>query len=287
MSSTAIALQSLKEKGLMSTAAGQQSFAVLLFQDIAVIPILALLPLLATAPAVADGHGGSGLSHQPGWVQTLALAAAVGGVVAAGRFVVVPALRVVAKTRLRELFTASALLIVVATALLMQKVGLSPALGTFLAGVVLATSEFKHELESDLDPFKGLLLGLFFMGVGASIDFRLIASQPGQIALLTRDDDAMFFVDFVRVARGGRGGADPGPEHTLVEQDEERGEGHAERGHGQQGPGHRRIDKAELCGEGEEDEGELADLREAEREDEVLIGRKATAFPEGEQKREL
>jgi CPA2 family monovalent cation:H+ antiporter-2 len=185
MSSTAIALQSLKEKGLMGTAAGQQSFAVLLFQDIAVIPILALLPLLATAPAVADGHGGSGLSHQPGWIQTLAVAAAVASVVAAGRFVVVPALRVVAKTRLRELFTASALLIVVATALLMQKVGLSPALGTFLAGVVLATSEFKHELESDLDPFKGLLLGLFFMGVGASIDFRLIASQPGQIALLT------------------------------------------------------------------------------------------------------
>lgn len=185
MSSTAIALQSLKEKGLMGTAAGQQSFAVLLFQDIAVIPILALLPLLATAPAVTDGHGGSGLSHQPGWIQTLAVAAAVSGVVAAGRFVVVPALRVVAKTRLRELFTASALLIVVATAILMQKVGLSPALGTFLAGVVLATSEFKHELESDLDPFKGLLLGLFFMGVGASIDFRLIASQPGQIALLT------------------------------------------------------------------------------------------------------
>jgi CPA2 family monovalent cation:H+ antiporter-2 len=185
MSSTAIALQSLKEKGLMGTAAGQQSFAVLLFQDIAVIPILALLPLLATVPATDDAHGGGGLSHQPGWVQTLAVAAAVAVVVAAGRFVVAPALRVVARTRLRELFTASALLIVVATALLMQKVGLSPALGTFLAGVVLANSEFKHELESDLDPFKGLLLGLFFMGVGASIDFHLIAEAPARIALLT------------------------------------------------------------------------------------------------------
>ncbi len=204
MSSTAIALQSLKEKGLMGTAAGQHSFAVLLFQDIAVIPILALLPLLATAPAVADGHGGGGLSHQPGWIQTLAVAAAVGGVVAAGRFVVVPALRVVAKTRLRELFTASALLIVVATAILMQKVGLSPALGTFLAGVVLATSEFKHELESDLDPFKGLLLGLFFMGVGASIDFRLIASQPGQIALLTLGVVAIKLV--ILLVLGKRGG---------------------------------------------------------------------------------
>jgi len=185
MSSTAIALQSLKEKGLMGTAAGQQSFAVLLFQDIAVIPILALLPLLATAPVANSGHGGSDLSHQPGWVQTLAVFLAVGMVILVGRVVVVPALRVVARTRLRELFTASALLIVVATALLMQKVGLSPALGTFLAGIVLATSEFKHELESDLDPFKGLLLGLFFMGVGASIDFQLIASQPVQVALLT------------------------------------------------------------------------------------------------------
>jgi len=185
MSSTAIALQSLKEKGLMGTAAGRQSFAVLLFQDIAVIPILALLPLLAKTPATVSGHDGSYLSHQPGFVQTLAVVAAVALVVAVGRFVVVPALRVVAKTRLRELFSASALLIVVATALLMEKVGLSPALGTFLAGVVLATSEFKHELESDLEPFKGLLLGLFFMGVGASIDFRLIASEPVQVALLT------------------------------------------------------------------------------------------------------
>ena len=204
MSSTAIALQSLKEKGLMGTAAGQQSFAVLLFQDIAVIPILALLPLLAIAPSVGDGHGGSGLSHQPGWVQTLAVLAAVAVVIAAGRLVVVPALRVVARTRLRELFTASALLIVVATALLMQKVGLSPALGTFLAGVVLATSEFKHELESDLDPFKGLLLGLFFMGVGASIDFQLIASQPGRIALLTLGVVAIKLA--VLMALGKRGG---------------------------------------------------------------------------------
>ena len=185
MSSTAIALQSLKEKRLMGTAAGQQSFAVLLFQDIAVIPILALLPLVAIAPAAsADAHA-PGIGHLPGWMQTLAVLGAVGLVVAGGRWVVVPLLRVVARTRLRELFTASALLIVVGIAVLMQLVGLSAALGTFLAGLVLATSEFKHELESDLDPFKGLLLGLFFMGVGASIDFRLIGEAPARVALLT------------------------------------------------------------------------------------------------------
>lgn len=185
MSSTAIALQSLKEKGQLSTAAGQQSFAVLLFQDIAVIPILALLPLLAVAPVAAVDAHGPGIGHLPGWAQTLAVLGAVGAVVLAGRFAIVPMLRVVAKTRLRELFTASALLIVVGIAALMQLVGLSAALGTFLAGVVLATSEFKHELESDLDPFKGLLLGLFFMAVGATIDFQLIADAPGRIALLT------------------------------------------------------------------------------------------------------
>lgn len=185
MSSTAITLQSLKEKGLLSTDAGQQSFAVLLFQDIAVIPILALLPLLAVAPAApADTHG-AGLGDLSGGMQTLAVLAAVVTVIGVGRFAIVPMLRVVARTRLRELFTASSLLIVVSIAALMQWVGLSAALGTFLAGVVLATSEFKHELESDLEPFKGLLLGLFFMAVGATIDFHLIAQAPGRLVALT------------------------------------------------------------------------------------------------------
>ncbi|HEX6362221.1 MAG TPA: monovalent cation:proton antiporter-2 (CPA2) family protein, partial [Albitalea sp.] len=185
MSSTAIALQSLKEKQLLGTAGGQQSFAVLLFQDIAVIPILALLPLLASASVHADDHGAGVIADLPAWMQTLTVLTAVGLVTAAGRWAVVPLLRTIARTRLRELFTAASLLIVVAIALMMQAVGLSAALGTFLAGVVLATSEFKHELESDLDPFKGLLLGLFFMGVGASIDFSLIAAAPGRLALLT------------------------------------------------------------------------------------------------------
>ncbi|MEI7637851.1 MAG: monovalent cation:proton antiporter-2 (CPA2) family protein [Syntrophus sp. (in: bacteria)] len=185
MSSTAIVLQSLKEKGLGDTAAGKSSFAVLLFQDIAVIPILALLPLLA----VSTGHdmGGQGkaiLEGLPGWLQTAAVLGAGGSVVLAGRFVVVPFLRVVAKTHLRELLTAAALLIVITTAFLMQLVGLSPALGTFLAGVVLANSEFRHELESDIEPFKGLLLGLFFIAVGASINFKLLIDSPLQIISL-------------------------------------------------------------------------------------------------------
>lgn len=185
MSSTAIVLQSLKEKGLMQTSAGQSSFAILLFQDISVIPILAILPLLAIQPiaSVSSAHA-SLLDGIPAWSQTLVVFAAIGLVILAGRFIIVPLLHLVAKTGLRELFTASALLIVVAIAFLMEMVGLSPALGTFLAGMVLANSEYRHELESDLDPFKGLLLGLFFIAVGASINFHLIVDNPGQITLL-------------------------------------------------------------------------------------------------------
>ena len=185
MSSTAIVLQTLKEKGLIATNAGQSSFAVLLFQDIAVIPILAILPLLAFNPVAEAGEAqGSFVEELPALARTVAVLAAVGAVVAAGRFIIVPLLRIIAKTHLRELFTASALLIVVGIAFLMELVGLSPALGTFLAGVVLANSEFKHELESDLDPFKGLLLGLFFIAVGASINFNLITERPFLILAL-------------------------------------------------------------------------------------------------------
>ncbi len=185
LSSTAIVIQSLSEKGLMKTDAGQSAFSVLLFQDIIVIPMLAIFPLLATIPVVGDGDNGHSktmVEHLPGWGKTLAVLAAVVGIVLAGRYLIKPLLRVVAKTRLREIFTASALLLVVGIAVLMTNVGLSPALGTFLAGVILANSEFKHELESDIEPFKGLLLGLFFMSVGASIDFNLIVNQPWLIA---------------------------------------------------------------------------------------------------------
>lgn len=184
LSSTAIVLQSLNEKGLMQTAAGQSSFAVLLFQDIAVIPMLALFPLLATLPLQEDAaHGSETLvSGLPGWGKTVAVLLAVGLIILAGKYIIQPLLHIVAKTRLRELFTATALLLIVGIAVLMTQVGLSPALGTFLAGVILANSEFRHELESDIEPFKGLLLGLFFISVGASIDFGLIGERPGLIA---------------------------------------------------------------------------------------------------------
>ena len=184
LSSTAIVLQTLNEKGLMKSSAGQSSFSVLLFQDIAVIPMLALFPLLATLPQVQskEDHGAANFVHNlPGWAHALVVFGAVALIIVAGRFLVRPLFRVVAATRLREVFTATALLIVVGIAVLMEQVGLSPALGTFLAGVVLANSEYRHELESDIDPFKGLLLGLFFIAVGASIDFQLISQQPGLV----------------------------------------------------------------------------------------------------------
>jgi CPA2 family monovalent cation:H+ antiporter-2 len=185
MSSTAIVMQTLREKGLNKTEAGKSSFAVLLFQDISVIPILALMPLLAVSATHApSGEHVTLLTGLPGWAQTLTLLIAVNSVVLIGRFVFVPFLRVIARIRLRELFTAAALLIVIGTAYLMMLVGLSPALGTFLAGLVLATSEFRHELESDIEPFKGILLGLFFIAVGASINFKLIIDNPLEIMAL-------------------------------------------------------------------------------------------------------
>jgi CPA2 family monovalent cation:H+ antiporter-2 len=185
MSSTAIVLQTLREKGLAQTQSGKSSFAVLLFQDLSVIPILAALPLLALATArTAGGEHATFLGGLPGWAQTLALLCAVGAVILSGRFVIVPFLRFIARIHLRELFTASALFIVMAAAYLMELVGLSPALGTFLAGVVLANSEYRHELESDIEPFKGILLGLFFISVGASINFGLILDRPLTIVAL-------------------------------------------------------------------------------------------------------
>jgi monovalent cation:proton antiporter-2 (CPA2) family protein len=184
LSSTAIVLQTLNEKGLMKTAAGQSSFSVLLFQDIAVIPMLAIFPLLAMGgtTVAGDQHGRDSLiSGMPGWAQTLIVLASVATIVLAGRFLVRPLFRIISSSRQREIFTATALLLVVGIAVLMTQVGLSPALGTFIAGVVLADSEYRHELESDIEPFKGLLLGLFFIAVGASIDFGMIADNPGLI----------------------------------------------------------------------------------------------------------
>ncbi len=227
LSSTAIVLQTLNEKGLMKSDGGQSSFSVLLFQDIAVIPMLALIPLLAMPElmdvAATDTHGSatqleqshdshktetnghddhSGDHHSEGhsddhgasyslvdglngWQTALVTIGAVAAVVLGGNFLTGPIFRFIAAARLRELFTATALMMVIGIALLMTLVGLSPALGTFLAGVVLANSEYRHELESDIDPFKGLLLGLFFMTVGAGINFALLFENLWSIVALT------------------------------------------------------------------------------------------------------
>lgn len=184
LSSTAIVLQTLAEKQLLETDGGQGAFSVLLFQDIAVIPMLAVLPLLATEATKPGGstHASTWAETLPAWGQTVAVLGAVVAIVFGGRYLIRPLFRFIAKVRLREIFTAAALLLVIGIALLMDQVGLSPALGTFLAGVVLAESEYRHELEADIEPFKGLLLGVFFIAVGASIDFALIAAQPAAIA---------------------------------------------------------------------------------------------------------
>jgi len=206
LSSTAIVLQTLNEKNLIGTDGGQGAFAVLLFQDIAVIPMLALMPLLAVG-TVAGGGAGYEAAHAtwvdglPAWEKTLVVLAAVAAIVIAGRYVLRPVFRVIAGTRLRELFTATALLLIIGIALLMSQVGLSPALGTFLAGVVLANSEYRHELESEIDPFKGLLLAVFFIAVGASIDFDLIARSPGLILGLVAGLMAIKFVVLLVLGR--------------------------------------------------------------------------------------
>ncbi|WP_293576603.1 monovalent cation:proton antiporter-2 (CPA2) family protein [Phaeobacter sp.] len=199
LSSTAIVLQTLSEKGLMRTGGGRATFSVLLTQDIAVIPILALLPLLAMKGTAhfngdgsisrpteeAHGHGAhatlSLVEGLPGWGVTLVTIAAIAAIILAGVYLTRPVFRFIHASNLREMYTALALMIVVGISFLMTLVGLSPALGAFLAGVVLANSEFRHELESDLNPFKGLLLGLFFITVGAGINYRLFLADPGDL----------------------------------------------------------------------------------------------------------
>ncbi|MEP1142662.1 MAG: monovalent cation:proton antiporter-2 (CPA2) family protein [Henriciella sp.] len=193
LSSTAIVLQTLNEKGLMKSDGGQASFSVLLFQDIAFIPMLAVIPLLAF-PEVAQLTAGGSDDHSSslslveglnGWQTMLVTLGAIGVVILGGSYLTRPIFRFVAGANLRELFTATALMMVIGIALLMTLVGLSPALGTFLAGVVLANSEYKHELESDIDPFRGLLLGLFFITVGAGIDFNLLSDNFGLVVSMT------------------------------------------------------------------------------------------------------
>lgn len=188
LSSTAIVLQTLSEKRLLQTAGGKSAFAVLLAQDIAVIPILAALPLLAVA-----GHGDGASLHDagnllrdlPAWAAPLVTLGAVGAVIAAGHLLVRPAFGFVHLARQREIETAFALVLVVGIALLMNAVGLSPALGSFVAGVMLANSEFRHQLEADIAPFKGLLMGLFFITVGIDLNLTLFLDRPANLVALT------------------------------------------------------------------------------------------------------
>ncbi|WP_165722669.1 MULTISPECIES: monovalent cation:proton antiporter-2 (CPA2) family protein [unclassified Pseudoalteromonas] len=185
LSSTAIVLQSLEEKGWLKQEAGQNAFSVLLFQDIAIIPILALLPLLAFAPQTSTKEiSDSIIASWPVWQQVCVSVAVIAAIIAGGKYVSAPLFRYIAQTHMREIFTIFALFLVVAIALVMQSIGLSPALGTFLAGVVLAESEFRHELEADIEPFKGLLLGLFFITVGASINFELLFNEFSTVIAL-------------------------------------------------------------------------------------------------------
>ncbi|WP_028115218.1 monovalent cation:proton antiporter-2 (CPA2) family protein [Ferrimonas senticii] len=195
LSSTAIVLQTFNEKGLTRTEGGQNAFSVLLMQDIAVIPMLAAIPLLAipelveaasTLQASAEHHPELSLvADLPTWGYALAIVGAIAVVIVGGHVLTRPLMRYVAASGLREILTATALLMVIGIAALMSLVGLSPALGTFLAGVVLANSEFRHELESSIDPFKGLLLGLFFITVGAGIKFEILFDQFGLIIAIT------------------------------------------------------------------------------------------------------
>lgn len=185
MSSTAIILQTLSEKGLTKTPCGQSSFSVLVFQDIMVIPILALLPLLAVKSTIITyGDHQTLLDGAPGWMKTLAIISAIGLVFFVGNYIVNPFFKYIARLQVRELFTSFALMLVIGVSVLMNYVGLSPALGAFMAGMTLANSEFKHQLESDIEPFKALLLGLFFIAVGSTINFRLIANEPLTIVAL-------------------------------------------------------------------------------------------------------
>ena len=177
LSSTAIALQVLAERNLMRTSSGQAGFSILLFQDVAAIPILALLPLLGAAAGAGDDHSAGEVL-----LEALKIVGVIGAIVLGGRLLLRPLLRWIAKSRTPEIFTAASLLLVVAIAALMQVVGLSMALGAFLAGVLLADSEYRSELEADIEPFKGLLLGLFFIAVGMSIDFGVLMRSPWLMA---------------------------------------------------------------------------------------------------------
>lgn len=182
LSSTAIALQIMQDRGMMGSESGKAGFSVLLFQDVAVIAMIAILPALAIPGGgehiVEAGHGPAEASGPSGWLLAVSIFGCFAGMIIGGRLLLRPLFRFIARMRVRETFTAMALLLVVGSALLMQWLGLSAALGAFIAGVVLADSDYRHQLERDIEPFKALLLGLFFMSVGMSIDFNALVQNP-------------------------------------------------------------------------------------------------------------
>jgi monovalent cation:proton antiporter-2 (CPA2) family protein len=191
LSSTAFALQLLAERNQLTTAKGQTAFGILLFQDLAVIPLLAVLPLL----------GPSGAKVDTSWAPVAKAAAMLVVIVLGGRFFLRPAFRLVASARSQEVFTASALLIALGTALLVSAVGLSPALGAFMAGVLMADSEYRHELEADIEPFRGLLMGLFFISVGMSVALELLLEQPWLVVGLVLGMTALKIVSIAVIGR--------------------------------------------------------------------------------------
>jgi glutathione-regulated potassium-efflux system ancillary protein KefC/glutathione-regulated potassium-efflux system protein KefB len=207
LSSTAFALQNLAEKGELTMRHGRAAFSILLFQDLAAIPLIAVVPLLAAGTASA-GSGGADLLEA---AQTVLVLAAV---CIGGRYALRYALRIVALTNTRELFTAMALLVVVAVSLVMQSLGLSMALGAFLAGVLLADSEYRHALEADIEPFKGLLLGLFFMSVGMSLNLGMIVTEPLTIAVMVAGLVAIKLA--ILYAIGRMNGLEPGSSRALA-----------------------------------------------------------------------
>ena len=189
MSSTALVLQMLRERNLMHSVVGETSFSVLLFQDMAVIPVLVIIPLLATQAAPVEGGDFNLIATWPVWLKPVAVAAVIAGVILSGRYLSRYVFQIIAKANLREVFTAASLALVIGVTVLMEMVGVSPALGAFTAGVVLANSEYRRTIETDIEPFKGLLLGLFFISVGMGMDFAVFLRHPlgligGVIALM-------------------------------------------------------------------------------------------------------
>jgi monovalent cation:proton antiporter-2 (CPA2) family protein len=213
LSSTAIAIQIMQDRGMMTTEAGKSGFSVLLFQDVAVIAMIALLPALALpggevlsemGSGIEAGHGPEDANGPSGWLLAVSIFGVFGGMILSGRLLLRPLFRFIARTGVRETFTALALLLVVGSALLMQWLGLSAALGAFIAGVVLADSEYRHQLERDIEPFKALLLGLFFISVGMSIDFGALMQNPLTIFALLVGLITVKFTILVLIAKAAK-----------------------------------------------------------------------------------